>query len=132
LSSTVGLEFNLVVELVLGVDLVLAARSEDILALVVPHVNGVIDAETSVLTVAVVVTVHWGGAGMHSGLHGVLVGFHHVEFWAVLASNSLGITVVESVSAEVVTISILGWGSDKVESSDASAFDVGEVNVELN
>lgn len=120
-------------ELLGGINSVLGTWSVVVLSLVVPLLDRVLDAESTVLTVAVVVTIAPGtGAGVGSSLVGVLVGLHDIELWAVSSTNTLGIAVVESVSGFWVSIDIDGWGSDEVESSDTSAGDLGKIDVVLN
>ena len=110
------MELDLHTEWLLSVDLVLATWSEVVDALVVPIIDGVLDTEATVLAVVGVGTsCRSAVTRMSGGLDGVLVGLHNVELRAVLSIDSLSITVVEAISLEVVSIDVLGWGSDEVK-----------------
>jgi len=69
---------------------------------------------------------------MCGGLVGVLVGLHDIELWAVCSTNTLGVTVVESISAICVSVDIDGWSSNEVEGSDTSACDLGKIDIVLD
>ena len=113
------LELNVDMEWLGGVDgLVWSILATDL-------VLGVLPAGSRSVAVIVVSIGVWSIAGVWSGLVSILVSLHNVEFWAVSSSNLVGITVVFAIiSSNWVSVVILSWHLDSIESSDASAFNL--------
>ena len=67
---------------------------------------------------------------MWSSAPGVLVGFHDIHFWAIVAADLVGITVVVTTLGFLRgTVGTISWHQDKINGGVASASRLGEVHV---
>ena len=80
---------------------------------------------------APVVTFVCGCVALVSGgLPGVLVGLHDVELWAESTANLVCVAVVVVLAPEhIVSVLVLAWHADLVESSDAAALLAAEIDI---
>ena len=123
-------EIDLGVEWLVCVDSVLIARTIAVQSELVVDVLRALAA----LVAALVETLVAGGITLVRGRGpGPLVGLHEIELGAPVAINLVGVTVAPAVSIHPeITITILAWHGDQVESSDAATLVVGQINVPLN
>ena len=129
-AAGVSIEGDLDVELVIGVDGVLGARSVDI---VVEALSGVVVAGATGVAGAVVALGIGGVALVGGGGPDPLVGLHDVELRAPSSIDLVGIAVSKTVGVSPdVAVPVLGGGQDGVEGRDAAALLVAEVDVVLN
>lgn len=101
--STLLREIDLDMEFSGGINLILTSWTIVVDSLVVPVVNRVLDTESSMLTVAIPMSIPGIIACMGSSLVSEFVSLHNVKLWAILSTNTLGITVVESISSGIVS-----------------------------
>lgn len=122
-------EVQLGVEGAGGVDAEAAAGA---VGVVVQLANVVLPAGASTVAEVVVALVGGSVAGVRGGLVGVLVGLHDVELGAVVAVDLVSVAVVVPVSVPVVATGVLAGRGNEVESRDAAAYALAQVNVVLH
>ena len=114
---------NLDVELPVCVDLV-STRSVSIIPAVVLHILA------GSITPVVVPVATWSIALVRGGLPRELVCLHDVEFGAESAADLVCVAVVVSLATfDVVSVPVLAWHADLVESSVASALLSAQIDV---
>ena len=123
-------EFDLGVEGQVCVDGVLAAGT---VSAPFQLVVDVLLASAALVAVVIVAFVAWVIAFVRSGGPGELVSLHDIHLGAPVAVDLIGVAVTIAIGIHPdVTVLVFAWHSNSVESSDAAALVVAQIEVPLD